>query len=227
VNVYSRDGVLVIDGVPYARSIRRFGPSRHDVCACGGCSPGARSSGRFYRSKCIQVLRHINETWQHGRDGGSRGYVVESAHRCTGWGESRDASPPSSRTGVSARGPRLRSEEPDEARVSRPVLGEPEGEIPSPSGYSTHRRIPAHRRREIVPRGTPHATAGLRAGATPGEYTAGPFRSFRSATTAERNERRPENLRLPGLHAHLRGEQSVQLHSGPAHDAHTDNLVDS
>jgi hypothetical protein len=57
-----------------------------------------------------------------GAIGSSRGFAVESAHRCTGWEGSRDASPLSSRTGVSARHLRPRSEEPDEARVSRPVL---------------------------------------------------------------------------------------------------------
>jgi RNA-directed DNA polymerase len=49
--------------------------------------------GPFYRSKCVQVLRHFNEALGDGRGGSSSGSGVGNAHPCTGWGASRGGTP--------------------------------------------------------------------------------------------------------------------------------------
>ena len=50
--------------------------------------------GRFYRSKCLQVLRHFNEAlaaWVRRKY--KTGFVVENARRCIGWVASRGGNP--------------------------------------------------------------------------------------------------------------------------------------
>ena len=58
--------------------------------------------GRFYRSKCVHVLRHLNVALRRGRDGNTNGFGVESVRPCTGWGASRDGTRSSLSCGSSA-----------------------------------------------------------------------------------------------------------------------------
>ena len=58
--------------------------------------------GRYYRSKCVQVLRHLNEAlaaWVRRKY--TTGFAAGSVRRCTGWAASRDRDPGSLSCGSS------------------------------------------------------------------------------------------------------------------------------
>src|SRR5208283_3157892 len=58
--------------------------------------------GRFYRSKCVQVLRHLNEALAQWARRKFKRFKRRNVRRCTGWDASRSGTPTCSSCGNSA-----------------------------------------------------------------------------------------------------------------------------
>src|SRR5450759_352057 len=195
--------------------------ARSSICAvtsesriCRGCSTrsfeaGCSTTGGFTGRRSICRCANWTDRWPAGPIGNTRSCADICEGRRIGSRVSRDAIRSCGRTGKWVCGV-APWRKPYERRRSSTVLREARGE--TPRAHSPRGGIPAPGRGRAVSPGIPGTAGEVRAGASSGQDEADRVRQVCTGQPATAGSRRTGELRISGVHAHVRDHQVRALY---------------